>query len=277
MFKLALNAGHGMGTAGKRCMKSLDANETREWWLNDRIADGIEKILAEYDGIEVLRTDDTTGAKDVSVTTRLSNADKWGADFYLSIHHNAGINGGVGGGIVAFVHTSPLAESVEWQDALYSAAIEATGLKGNRATPKPKKNLAELRIAKSPAVLMECGFMDSATDVPIILTDAYADAMAKAVADVIIKRAKLEKKAVATETEATTLYRVQVGSYSKKKYAENMLTKLKEKGFDGYIKTADVNGNVRYRVQVGAYSKKSNATAMLSKLKASGIAGYVTT
>lgn len=277
MFKLALNAGHGIGTAGKRCMKSLDANETREWWLNDRIADGIEKILGEYDGIEILRTDDTTGAKDISVTTRLTNANNWGADFYLSLHHNAGVNGGTGGGIVAFVYTTPLAESIEWQNELYAAAVEATGLKGNRATPKPKKNLAELRLAKVPAVLMECGFMDSATDVPIILTDVYAEAMARSFADVIIKRAKLEKKAAVTETTVTTLYRVQVGSYSKKKYAENMLTKLKEKGFDGYIKTADINGNVRYRVQVGAYSKKSNATAMLSKLKAAGITGYVTT
>lgn len=275
MFKLALNAGHGMSTAGKRCMKSLDANETREWWLNDRIADEIEKQLSKYDGIEILRTDDTTGAKDVSVTTRLSNADKWGADFYLSIHHNAGIKGGMGGGIVAFVHTSPLAESVEWQDALYSAAIEATGLKGNRAVPKPKKNLAELRIAKMPAVLMECGFMDSATDVPIILTDAYAEALAKAFVEVIVKRTGLKKKAMEAET-AKKVYRVQVGSFSKKKYAESMLTKLKGKGFLGYVKTAKDGMKVRYRVQVGAYSKKSNATAMLAKLKSAGFSGYVT-
>lgn len=277
MFKLALNAGHGIGTAGKRCMKSLDANETREWWLNDRIADGIEKILGEYDGIEILRTDDTTGAKDISVTSRLSSANNWGADFYLSIHHNAGINGGTGGGIVSFVYTSPLAESLEWQSELYAAAIEATGLKGNRATPKPKHNLAELRLAKVPAVLMECGFMDSATDVPIILTDAFAEAMAKAFADVIIKRAKLEKKAAKAETATTVLYRVQVGSYSKKANAENMLAKLKNAGFDGYVKTAKLNGDVRYRVQVGAYAKKSNATAMLAKLKAAGFNGYVTT
>ena len=45
MFKLALGAGHGKGTAGKRCHKSLDPNETREWQLNDRIADKIEKLL----------------------------------------------------------------------------------------------------------------------------------------------------------------------------------------------------------------------------------------
>ena len=36
---IALDAGHGMGTAGKRCLKSIDPNQTREWFLNDRIAD----------------------------------------------------------------------------------------------------------------------------------------------------------------------------------------------------------------------------------------------
>ena len=46
-FKLALSAGHGMYTAGKRCLKSIDPNETREWWLNDRIADRIEVLFKE--------------------------------------------------------------------------------------------------------------------------------------------------------------------------------------------------------------------------------------
>ena len=49
-FKIALTAGHYKYTAGKRCMKSLDPNETREWVLNDRIADKVEKLLTEYTG-----------------------------------------------------------------------------------------------------------------------------------------------------------------------------------------------------------------------------------
>ena len=28
MYKIALNAGHGLNTAGKRCWKELDPNET---------------------------------------------------------------------------------------------------------------------------------------------------------------------------------------------------------------------------------------------------------
>ena len=41
-FILALSAGHYLNTAGKRCLKSLDPAETREWWLND-FSDLLEK------------------------------------------------------------------------------------------------------------------------------------------------------------------------------------------------------------------------------------------
>lgn len=240
MFKLALNAGHYRYTAGKRCLKSIDKNETREWVLNDRICDKIENILAEYDDIEILRIDDTSGEKDVSLADRMSKANNWDADFYLSIHHNAGINGGSGGGIVAYVYTKPQAESLEWQKALYNAAIEATGLKGNRATPLAKKNLCEMRKTTMPAVLMECGFMDSKVDVPIILTDEFATKIANAFCEVIIGRAGLTKTTSNINGLNKKLYRVQVGAYSKKANAENMKTKLKNDGYDAIIVEVDV-------------------------------------
>ena len=169
VFKIALTAGHYMGTPGKRCMKKLDKNQTREWWLNDRIADKIEKKLKNYTGYQLIRTDDTTGKKDISLTARTNAANNFKADFYLSIHHNAGINGGKGGGIVAIAYTKAGAESIAWQKDLYNALIAATGLKGNRASPLAKQNLHEVRETKMPAVLLELGFMDSATDVSVIL------------------------------------------------------------------------------------------------------------
>lgn len=70
-----------------------------------------------------------------------------------------------------------------------------------------------------------------------------------------------------------TLYRVQVGAYSKKANADAMLEKIKKAGFDTYM--VQVDG--LYKVQIGAYSKKSNADAMAAKLKASGFDTYITT
>ena len=232
MFKIALSAGHYLGSAGKRCMKKLDPNETREWWLNDRIADKVEKLLQNYTGWELIRVDDTTGLKDVPLASRTNAANNYKADLYLAIHHNAGISGGSGGGICAFVYTKPSTASVEWQKALYNALIEATGLKGNRATPLVKSNLHEVREPNMPAVLLELGFMDSKTDVPVILTEKYADQCAGAIVKVLVERGKLTKKPETQPTEE--VYRVQSFAGSKSG-AEAMAAKLKAAGFPAAV------------------------------------------
>ena len=194
MFKIALSAGHGRNTAGKRCMKKLDPNRTREWVLNSRIAEKVEQLLAGYEGVEVLRLDDRTGDTDVALKTRSRSANSWGADFYLAIHHNAGIWGGKGGGIVAYVYTKPSEKSLVWQKALYDALIAATGLRGNRSKPLARKNIHEVREPKAPAVLVEMGFMDSSVDVPVILSEEYADKCAKAIVETIVRLQNLEKR-----------------------------------------------------------------------------------
>ena len=204
MFKLALNAGHGRFTAGKKCLKKLDSNETREWMLNSRICEKIEEKLKAYSQIEILRLDDTTGVIDVPLKERTDEANRWGADFYLSIHHNAGINGGSGGGMMAFVYTKASAKSSEWQNTLYDSVIKYTGLKGNRSEPLQKQNLHEVRESNMPCVLLECGFMDSSTDVPIILTDNFAEQVATACVEVIVEKAGITKTAPVVTSPTVT-------------------------------------------------------------------------
>lgn len=229
MFKLSITAGHYKYTAGKRCHKDIDPKETREWVLNSRIAEKVEAILKAYDGIEILRTDDRTGEKDVSLQTRTDKANAFGADFYLSLHHNASGKKFDGGGIVAYVYTNPGDVSLDWQKALYNALIAKTGLKGNRSSPLAKKNLHEVRESNMPAVLLELGFMDSTVDCPIILTEEYADKCAEAISEVIIEKAKLKKKC------ANVHYCVQVGAFNAKQNAENLAKKLKADGYDAVI------------------------------------------
>jgi N-acetylmuramoyl-L-alanine amidase len=75
--------------------------------------------------------------------------------------------------------------------------------------------------------------MDSKTDVPVILTDKYAQNCAKAIVEVLAARGKLTKKAA--PSPATALYKVQVGAFSKKENADKLLAELKAKGYQGYI------------------------------------------
>ena len=235
MFKLVLDAGHGLYTAGKRCDARFDPKQTREWTLNSRICNKIEELLKAYEGYDLLRVDDVTGKNDIDLTVRTNNANKFNADFYLSIHHNAGINGGTGGGVVAYVYPNVDAKTKGWQTDLYNAVIKYTGLKGNRSTPVAQADFHVLRETYMPAVLIECGFMDSKTDVPIILTEDFANKVAKACVEVIVAKGGLTKKKVEQPTETGKIYRVQVGAYSVKANAEKMRDKLKADGYDAII------------------------------------------
>ncbi len=200
MFRLALDAGHYLQTAGRRVSKKFDANQTREWVLNDRIARYIETYARDYEGVEVLRVDDKSGKTSVGLQARCDKANQWKADFYLSIHHNAGIYGGKGGGVVAYGYKTPYT----YRDAIYNACIAATGLKGNRANPLTSKGYHVLKYTKMMGVLMEYGFMDSSADAPVILTESYAQTTAKATMEAIAKVAGLQKKS-AVQTVAVSL------------------------------------------------------------------------
>lgn len=181
-MKIAIDAGHGLHTPGKRCLKRIDPGETREWTLNSRVASQAAAHL-ERCGAEVLRLDDPTGATDVPLKTRSGRANSWGADWCVSIHHNAGIGGGSGGGPVVFVYSGPhSARSDALQRQVYDALIAETGKFGNRSQPLASANLHMVRETKMPAVLVEVGFMDSTVDTPLILSGDFAARAARGIA-----------------------------------------------------------------------------------------------
>lgn len=197
-FKIAYCAGHYLGTAGKRIPASLDKNQTCEWTLNDRVADHFATAALEYEGVELLRTDDPSGTHFIDIPERTAKANKWGADIYLDIHHNAAGRVFSGGGVEAYSYPKS-AEGKLYRDAIYNAVIEAGGLRGNRARPLQEKKFDSLTLTKMTAVLVEYGFMDSKTDAPIILTDLYAKKVAYGTMEGIAKVAGLKKKPVAQE------------------------------------------------------------------------------
>lgn len=182
---IALDAGHGMLTPGKRCMKGIDPNETREWWLNDRIADMVEADLKNKYDVTVLRVGDTTGAKDISLSARVSVANNAGADVYVSIHHDAGIKGGTGGGTVVF-YCSSNPERPGQAQRLYDFIVTETGLRGNRSQKIINKGFYVTKNTKMPSFLIENGFMDSRTDTPIILTQAHAEKTAHGIVNFLV-------------------------------------------------------------------------------------------
>lgn len=208
-MKIAIDAGHGLYTSGKRCMKKLDKNETREWSLNDRIADKLEALLESYD-CEVLRVDDTTGLTDVSMKNRVKKANNWGADIYISIHHNAGLNGRQGGGTVVYYY-SPKAERKTQAQKLYNDVVRLTSLIGNRSSKVIKKGFYVIKNTSMPAFLIENGFMDSPTDVPIILSENHANKTAHGLLSFLVSQCRLTELKTAPSAEiVSTSFKVKV-------------------------------------------------------------------
>ena len=195
----AIDAGHYIDTPGKRCLKSIDPGETREWVLNSRIADKVQERLRGY-RCATMRVDDVTGEKEISLSKRVALANQADADLYLSFHHNAGIHGGSGGGCVVYVAPVAQEQSIVAQKAVYESVVAATGLQGNRANPMARASLYVLRNTRMPAVLVEFGFMDSTTDTPIILTEEFAKQAAEGVVSALISLYDLKEEGDETVT-----------------------------------------------------------------------------
>ena len=195
MVKIVLDAGHGYNTAGRRITSNLISPQMREWELNSRIVKLVMDKLQNYD-VEVLRVDDPTGAKDIALTTRVKNANGFKADIYCSFHHNAGINGGNGGGITVLTYSDNEKHTI-LRDMLYDCLLNAGGIRGNRSNPKYKKpSLYVLKATNMVSVLVEHGFMDSIIDAPMIVTDKYAEKMANGWIDFFEKYLGIKKKLV---------------------------------------------------------------------------------
>lgn len=260
---IALSAGHGYNTPGKRCIEPLDSSMTREWFLNDRIVDKVENALKNYE-CKVVRLDDTTGAKDISLANRVAIANKAKADVYISVHHNAGIYGGSGGGTVVFYY--PTGNCKELATKLYDNIVKRTGLIGNRATPIANgKHLYEVRKTSMTCLLIENGFMDSKTDVPIILTKEHAEKTARGIVAFLVEQYCLEPKKGFNEVVEAMYYKACDKKYVSIAIALNSIgvdgsfanrTKIaKSNGIKGYVGTATQNTQMLNLLKAGLLKK----------------------
>ena len=241
-LKIAIDAGHGLMTSGKRCMKRLDNNETREWALNSRIANILQEKLVLYN-CEVLRVDDITGAIDISLAKRVKSANDWGADVYISIHHDAGANGGTAGGTTVFYCSSKMERCVQAQN-LYNCIIKHTKLVGDRATRIRNHGYYVLKKTKMSAFLVENGFMDSISDISTILSKKHATNTANGIIDFLTSSFSLTKKeaseVVAKPVVAPTGFKVKV--------IVNFLNIRKGPSSVKYGKVGTINGGGVYTI-----------------------------
>ena len=184
--KICLDAGHGLYTAGKQTPDGI-----KEWTLNDRVCDEIEKILASYD-CEILRTDNNEGQTDESLSSRVNAYVRAGCDAVVSIHHNAYTGTwNSASGVEVYTDRSPTKKDIELAHLIYDRLTASVGNKGRGVK---KANFAIINQNKIPAVLVEGGFMDSTTDYKVITSAEGQYFYALAVAQALIEFLKLTPK-----------------------------------------------------------------------------------
>ena len=195
---LVLDAGHGYNTLGKRTAASL-GTVFREWYLNDRVCDYIAQFLKDYN-VTIYRTDDTDGSTDVSLTSRVRKTNEINPDLFISIHHNAG--GGTGTEV--YWHSYGTQEDKKIAGIIAPKLASKTGLR-NRGVKQ-----AEFAVlcCKVTAVLVEGGFMDSASDYKVITSAAGQQAYARAIADSVIQYLGLTKSSSSSNTPSSYKIRV---------------------------------------------------------------------
>lgn len=184
------------------------------------------------------------GTSQADVLTRIVNASNTNeTDLDVSIHFNAGAGDRAGNGKTTgtevYVYNSasaakPYAEKV-------CEAIAKLGFK-NRGV-KTSTSLYFLRKTKSPAMLIECCFVDDKDDVQLYDYRSMASAIVFGITGQMVQQQEdtaADQEASASGAETATgdkkqIYRVQVGAYGVKSNAENMQEKLKAAGFDAII------------------------------------------
>ncbi|WP_053436327.1 N-acetylmuramoyl-L-alanine amidase family protein [Sporosarcina globispora] len=189
VLKLAGCAGHaGFGvTAGKRS----PANEY-EWDFNNKVILAFEQALKKYEDVVFLRTDDRTGRKDVSLDDRVDKANRWGADLYISFHHNAYLaRWGTWTGTETYTYLGSWPDAERLAGYVHSRLVEAYGLKDRGLK---KADFQILRETKMPSILLEGGYMDSTIDIKKLRDDKVLRAAGYAAASGVAKYAGLKKK-----------------------------------------------------------------------------------
>lgn len=181
---------------------------------------------------------------------RPKEAKEKGCSVYLALHSNAG-GGGKASGAVAYYHPSQsqgkaLAASIVRElNAICPVKSNRSGPVASGMTQYGGLGFGEIRNPANLgliAVLAETDFHDNVRTAEWIISSKgdIARAYVKALISTFgISRKKTDQSPGAggpEEGSKTEYYRVQVGAFSQKSGAEDMLKRLKAAGFDGYVK-----------------------------------------
>lgn len=277
-YLIMLDAGHGGRDPGAVYNGRREKDDTL------RLTMAVGAVL-ENNGVDVAYTRTT----DIYETPfeKAMEANAIGADLFISIHRNSFPADNTAFGVESLVYDLSglkyeIAQSI-------NAELETVGFRNLGVKARP--NLVVLKRTKMPAVLVEVGFINSDIDNELFDNhfDDIANAIATGILDVLRAKGLIPDGREESEEEGASgnvggagegedrdteehmnseseLYRVQVGAFRNRQYAERLLNELLEQDYPAYIDDA---GNY-IRVQVGEFRDMDRAVTMERRLKRDG-------
>ena len=278
-YLVAIDAGHGINTAGKRSVKlSSDlyidgvlirkkGQTIKEYEWNKAVSEYLAAALKRC-GINTMYTADMTGKTDIPLNSRANTANKKGADILISNHYNA------------------IGSSQAWQSRVKGLLV----LRNKNASSKSIRlgklavkhlekdinyeysyglmrdvdmsgfTLAILRQTTMPAILIEYGFMDYEKEAKLMLDKNHQEKCAEAVAKAVCEYfgiTYIEKQEEATKEANKTKYvRIlqDINIHSKPDFdAANVIGKVTAGGAYTVVETIKRSGTDMYKLKSGVY------------------------
>lgn len=188
------------------------------------IAEAVRNVLIA-NGYDV-----RVGSNKATISQRINESNNWGADLHIPIHTNAG--GGEGTLVMCYKGS----KTNKYVQAIYKNVANLTPSKDDGI--KVRNDLSEIIKTKCTCVYLECEFHDNSELAKWIVENVQP--IAKAIAKGICEA---DEKQYVENSENEVLheikYTVQVGGFSVYENAKSMAEKVKQSGFNCFIKTVN--------------------------------------
>lgn len=274
-YSIMLDAGHGGRDPGAVYQGRQEKDDNLSLVLS------IGEILQE-NGVDV----EYTRTTDIYQTPyeKAMIANRAEVDLFISIHRNSFPTDNKVSGVESLVYD--LSGLKYKMGENINAQLETVGFVNLGVKARP--NLVVLKRTQMPAVLVEVGFINSDTDNHLLDEnfEEVSQAIARGIIDTLEEAGLVQVQAEVqdeipsdfepgtsqeSQTDVETgvdagnrpVYRVQVGAFRNRYYAERLLKELKEQEYPAEID----NEGEYFRVKVGAFPTLSDAVEMERRLK----------
>ena len=263
MVLIYLDAGHGGTDSG------ASGNGIKEKDIVLKLVKKIKALLGSYQNVRVETTRETDIFLPLSERTRKAN--NLNADVLLSIHCNSATSSSAKG-FESFRYPKAGSSTIAFQNVLHAEIMKAIG-SASEDRGKQSADFHMLRESKMKAILTENLFVSNSSDATKLKDDSFLDKLAQGHVTGLEKFLGLRKieRPPKQEEPSGKLYKVQVGAFSEKKNAEDLVNDLEKIGHKPFIEYE----KKLYKVQVGAFSEKENAEKLASTLIKEGYRAFI--